>query len=182
MEPYLDTAYIAASKQHMDNTNFEATWCRDTSLIVTGTSLKTILHHRNISFWRNNDDPVQTNIITKEVDIRIRFCVSFFAVAKKSILLLLWLVTRSAAPSRFDKYMVWEKVKMYENLSLYFLENVFHHNFTRLLLLLKWLWTFRLSITSISRIWDESSVRHFLIAAFIENSISYWSVSTTSTS
>ena len=69
--------------------------------------------------------------------MRIRFCVSFFAVAKKSMLLLLWLVTRSAAPSRFDKYMVLEEVKMYENLSLYFLENVFHHNFTRLLLLLK---------------------------------------------
>ena len=101
---------------------------------------------------------------------------------KKSILLLLWLVKRSVAPSKFDKYMVWEEVKMYHNLSLYFLENVLYHNFTRLLLLLKWMWTIQLSIISISCIWDESSVRRFLLAAFIENSKLYRSVSTTSTS
>ena len=39
--------------------------------------------HRNISVWRNNDDPVQTNTITKELDIRNHFCVSFFVVAIK---------------------------------------------------------------------------------------------------
>ena len=45
-----------------------------------------------------------------------------------------------------------------------------------------WLWTFRLSIISIFCIKAESYVRRFLSAAFIENSKSYWSVTTTSTS
>ena len=40
MKSNLDIAYIAGSKQHIGNHNFEATRYRDTSLIVTGTSLK----------------------------------------------------------------------------------------------------------------------------------------------
>ena len=47
---------------------------------------------------------------------------------------------------------------------------------------LKWLWTFRLSIISISCIWAESSGRRFLSAALIKNSKLYQSVTTTSTS
>ena len=40
MESHLDIAYIAGSKQRIGNPNFEATRCRDTSPIVSGTSLK----------------------------------------------------------------------------------------------------------------------------------------------
>ena len=38
MESHLDIAYIAGSKQHIGNPSFEATRCRDTSLIVTGNT------------------------------------------------------------------------------------------------------------------------------------------------
>ena len=47
---------------------------------------------------------------------------------------------------------------------------------------MKWLWTFRLSIISIFFTWAESSIWYFLSAAFIENSKSYQSITTTSTS
>ena len=40
MESHFDIAYIAGSNQHIGNPNFESTRCRDTSLVVTGTSLK----------------------------------------------------------------------------------------------------------------------------------------------
>ena len=46
----------------------------------------------------------------------------------------------------------------------------------------KWLWTFRLSIISISCTLAESSIWCFLSVAFIENSKSYQLVTTTSTS
>ena len=39
MESHLDFAYIAGSKQHIVNPSFEATRCRDTSLIVTGNHI-----------------------------------------------------------------------------------------------------------------------------------------------
>ena len=38
MESYLDISYIAGSKQHIGNPSFEATRCRDASLIVTGNT------------------------------------------------------------------------------------------------------------------------------------------------
>ena len=38
MESHLDIAYIAGSKQHIGNPSFEATRCRDTSLIVIGNT------------------------------------------------------------------------------------------------------------------------------------------------
>ena len=44
----------------------------------------------------------------------------------KSVLSLLWLVARSAAPSRFAKQMFWQEIKTYGNNSLHFVENVFH--------------------------------------------------------
>ena len=37
---HIDIAYIAGSKQHIDNTSCKAASYRDTSLMVTGTSLK----------------------------------------------------------------------------------------------------------------------------------------------
>ena len=49
MESHLDIAYIAGSKQRIGNPNFEATRCRDTSPIVSDTSLKHCISECNVS-------------------------------------------------------------------------------------------------------------------------------------
>ena len=112
----LHSACIVGSKQDIGNPNSEANTCIGIHLWslpvpalnhnASNNKRLVTLRYKDttvtITVWRNNNDYVQTNIITKEFDISKHFRVSFFVVAIKTNLLL-WLVTRSVASSRFAK-------------------------------------------------------------------------------
>ena len=69
-------------------------------------------------------------ILFRQISQRNLIYVNIFVSASswsqwKSILSLLWLVKLSAGPSRFAKWMVWEEVKAYDNISLHFWKTYF---------------------------------------------------------
>ena len=124
-------------------------------------------YHCSITALRNHGDSVQTNIITNETDIRNIFESASSRLHWKSILSLLWLVTRH---NWFER-----RLKL-STISSRFLENVFHQaGFIVQIHKTTWLWKF-LVINNFRVLCLAFSFSSF------ENSKSYLSVTASSTS
>ena len=97
-----DIAGMAESKQNIGYHNSESNRCTEIYLRSSPVPVLNHISSKNVRlvtfwnkditatsvFWRNNDDPVQMNIVTKEFDIRKHFCVFVVAIKINSFVTL----------------------------------------------------------------------------------------------